>query len=92
MPDDNKFKKLREVGYTVPVTCGLCVHGPKPPGDWGECGLHRYMHLRQNNPEGGRGISVHVSGTCDTPELDHAKAASLGAHYEFLGQSDDDKV
>ena len=84
MPDDNKFAKLREAAYRVPVTCGLCVHGPAPGQTWAECGLHRYEHLRQSNPDGGRGVSVHTSGTCGSPELDHQKAAALGAHYEFL--------
>ena len=84
MPDENKFEKLREVEYSIPVTCGLCVHGPKPGEAWGECGKHRYLHLRQDNPDGGRGISVHASGTCNEPELDYGKAAVLGAHYEFL--------
>ena len=84
MPDENKFEKLRQIRYRIPVTCGLCVHGPKPGDQWAECGKHRYEHLRQSNPEGGRGVSVHAFGTCPTPELDHTKAATLGAHYEFL--------
>lgn len=88
MPDDNKFQKLREIKYRIPVTCGLCFHGPAQGQVWSDCGKHRYKHLRQGNPEGGRGVSVHASGTCNEPELDPGKAASLGAHYEFLETDD----
>ena len=82
MPDDNKFEKLREVGYQQPVTCGLCIHGPKT--GWGECGKHRYEHQRQSNPDAGRGVSVHASGTCRSHELDESRVGFLGAHQEFL--------
>lgn len=85
MPDDNKFAKLREIGYSIPVTCGMCVHGPGPKdGQWAECKLHKYEHLRQNNPAGGRGVSVHVSGTCSSAVADPNKTRALGAHSEFL--------
>lgn len=91
MPDENKFAKLREIEYTVPVTCGLCKHGkfsggsgPVRPQPWGECDRHRYKHLRQDNPEGGRGVSIHVSGTCGSSKLDVDRSYALGAHAQFL--------
>lgn len=89
MPDENKFAKLRAVGYRVPVTCGMCIHGdfPSRGSPWGTCGLHQYEHKKHDNPEGGRGVSVHVSGTCPDAEIDGLKAAVLGAHREFLKKS-----
>ena len=84
MPDENKFAKLREVGYTIPVTCGLCLYGPAAKEGWAECKMHRYEHLRQSSPEGGRGVSVHTSGTCPFALADYTKTRALGAHSEFL--------
>lgn len=84
MPDENKFEKLRSIGYRIPITCGLCIHGPWPAEVWGTCDLHKYQHLRQDNPNEGRGISVHVSGTCSSAAPDPNMFKSLGAHIEFL--------
>ncbi len=84
MPDENKFAKLRAVGYSIPVTCSICVHGPSPGQTWAECKLHRYEHRRQSDPEGGRGVSVHASGTCPSAVADLNKTRALGAHSEFL--------
>lgn len=41
MPDENKFEKLRSIGYRIPITCGLCIHGPWPAEVWGTCSLQR---------------------------------------------------
>jgi hypothetical protein len=91
VPDENKFTRLREVGYRVPVTCGLCVHGnftgrgrDGGQGTWGTCDLHRYEHKKHDNPEGGRGVSVIAAGTCPSAEADPARTVILGAHIEFL--------
>jgi len=87
MPDKSKFKKLREVGYQVVVTCGLCKHSgfTKPGKDWSNCTKHKYDHEKHDNPEGGRGVSVFLpAGTCADAELCSSKASQLGAHAEFL--------
>ena len=86
MPDENKFEKLRAVGYSIPITCGLCIHGefPSPKSPWGTCALHTYDHKKHDNPDGGRGVSVHSSGTCPSARADNRKTATLGAHREFL--------
>jgi hypothetical protein len=85
MPDDNKYQALRAVGYRIPVACGLCIHGKFPARErWGTCGANRYYHLKHNNPDGGRGVSIVREGTCDNAKLDPAKASLLGAHREFL--------
>lgn len=89
MPDENKFEKLRQIGYRVPTTCGLCVMGefPSKGSPWGTCGLHAYEHKKHANPDAGRGVSVHASGTCPDAEADTARTAGLGAHREFLSAS-----
>lgn len=86
MPDENKFAKLRVIGYTIPGTCGDCSHRNFPTrSPWGTCKLHRYDHARQDNPPGGRGVSIRVEGRCDNYEPDTVAIATkgLGAHSEF---------
>lgn len=86
MPDDNKFAKLREVGYRIPATCATCIHGQFPGNTaWGTCALHRYFHKKHANPESGRGVSIRADGTCPNHQVDEQKKAllGLGAHAEF---------
>jgi len=83
MPDTNKFSKLREAGYKVPVTCGLCNHGCIVKGqDWGTCSLHQYEYLKHIGPD--RYVSIHRFGTCPLAEARPSAAALLGALAEFL--------
>ena len=86
MPDEQKFAKLIAVGYTIPVTCGLCTFGTFPTrnSSWGTCALHAYAHKKHANPEGGRGVSIHMAGTCPSAKSNVAKVAELGAHGVFL--------
>ncbi len=86
MPDENKIKKLREVGYRIPGLCGYCKHGGFTNSMWGICGLHRYEHKKHDNPEDGRGVSVHVTGGCPSFNVDPVRLglSSLGAHMEFF--------
>lgn len=81
MPDANKFAKLREIGYKVPVTCGLCTNGHFSKGqDWGTCRLHQYEHLKHTGLP--REVSVIRFGTC--PKAVLYSPSVLGAHAEFL--------
>ena len=86
MPDDNKFAKLREIQYRIPVTCGICVHGlfHLLGGEWGTCEMFRYNHKKHANPEEGRGLSVTRGGTCNAAEASVNQLFRLGAHSEFL--------
>ena len=91
MPDDNKFEKLRECGYRIQGVCGYCVQGRfhanhNGRATWGTCAKHTYEHQKHDNPEGGRGVSIHFSGTCDTFKADRVLVmmAGLGAHLEFF--------
>lgn len=87
MPDDNKFGKLRAIGYSIPGLCGYCKHSKWAPAQsWGTCNLHTYQHLKHDNPNEGRGISIHITGTC--PQFERAPnrivLSGLGAHQEFF--------
>jgi hypothetical protein len=86
MPDANKFKKLREIGYTIPITCKFCVHGhfKNPTLPWGTCKKHQYKHLKHTGPP--RGVSIHAVGTCQDAESKVLERIGglLGAHAEFL--------
>lgn len=96
MPDENKFRKLREIGYRIPVTCALCIHFETPIGPvvgrWGTCRKHRYRHKKHDSPDEGRGVSCIAGGSCPDAELDESKVVLLGAHREFLdgGASSDE--
>lgn len=87
MPDANKVKKLRAIGYTIPGLCGYCKHsnfeGPTALNGWGACDLHTYRHLKHGK---GRGVSIHATGTCPQFEWDPSRVAQsgLGAHQEFI--------
>lgn len=65
--DANKLSKLKEIGYTVKLTCGLCKHADIPPGrDFGTCKLVQYDHLKHSG--GSRQLSIHRSGGCSKYE------------------------
>ena len=81
--DQNKLAELRRIGYRIPKTCGLCVHGAFPNNEWGTCSVRTYDHLKHSDAK--RQLSVVKSGSCpDKFEVDELKAAHLGAFREFL--------
>jgi len=86
MPDENKFAKLQEIGYTIPMTCALCEFSNFPGlrAVWGTCNKHKYKHLKHTGPE--RGVSIHRTGCCVDLVVDPQKevAAGLGAHSRLL--------
>ena len=88
MPDDNKFKVLRDIGYTIPVTCDSCVNSefPNSKSPWGTCTLPiaQYEHLKHTGER--RGVSIHREGSCQFVRGDLAKVTrkALGAHTEFV--------
>ena len=91
MPDDNKFEKMREIGYHIPELCCYCEHGKfGPQALWGTCDKHRYTHRKHDNPGGGRGVSIHVTGTCKSGfklsprRMGKLALYALGAHMEFF--------
>jgi len=86
MPDANKFQRLREVGYTIPVTCGLCIHRDfaNPRADWGQCKHVKYQHLKHTGPL--RGVSIHRTGLCTHATLDPALLGALASFEEMVEQ------
>ena len=87
MPDNNKFKKLRKIQYTISPNCGFCKHSQfsKHVSLWGECQKHRYQHLKHDNPDEGRGVSIVRWGTCPDIEVEPSILFTfLGTHTEFF--------
>lgn len=86
MPDVNKFAKLEEIGFIVPMTCPLCEHSNflSPRAFWGTCSKHKYKHLKHTGPA--RGVSIPRTGCCIDLIVDPRKEAEagLGAHSRFL--------
>lgn len=82
MPDENKFQALRDAGYSIPVTCGICVHGHFPTKDalWGTCGKIKYQHLKHTGPD--REASIVRLGSCPSAAL--SQIVNFGHHSEFL--------
>ena len=80
--DANKLKVLREMGYTIPVTCGLCAFSKIERGDWGTCHKHTYKHLKHSGPP--RQLSINRHGTCPDAKPSVVWTAELGKFIEFL--------
>lgn len=81
--DENKRKKLHEIGYRMNRACGLCKHGCfKPNNDFGECELFRYDHLKHTGES--RKLSINRLGSCPKFELDHRKFSFIHGFMEFL--------
>lgn len=82
MPDANKFAKLREVGYHIPVTCGLCQSGHfTGQSMWGRCSAHHYKHGKHT---GTQELGVHRYGTCnDDPQPRQDAAVIIQSYLEF---------
>lgn len=62
--DENKVKVLEEIGYKINSCCVNCVHGEFYTLGFGSCHKNTYVHLKHQNPEGGRPLSVHATGWC----------------------------
>jgi len=60
--DENKKKKLEEIGYEIQKCCGLCDYGFfRDDYDWGTCGRHTYVHKKHKSR---RQLSIHRTGLC----------------------------
>lgn len=64
--DANKLKVLRAIGYEIPPTCGLCLHGVFDENRsgvalWGTCAVHTYAHIKHGTV---RQLSIFRAGTC----------------------------
>ncbi len=82
--DANKMTKLKEVGYHIPETCGICAHSSfnSSGEEWGDCSKHGYDHLKHSdNP---RKLSIFRGGVCNQFVSDPIAMQRLGHFKEFL--------
>lgn len=72
--DKTKLTVLRQIGYTIPKHCGICVHGifaADGAAVFGTCALYRYDHQKHTER---KDLSVHRTGSCPTGfDLDEDK-------------------
>lgn len=81
--DPTKLKVLREAGYKISPSCGICIHfRPGTSGDrWGTCAVHEYRHETHSGPP--RKMSCNVLGRCTTRFfLDVSKARDLFGSFD----------
>lgn len=83
MPDENKFAKLREIGYSIQPCCGRCAFADLDYCEvWGTCGKHKYQHLKHTGEK--RKVSIHMFGWCKDFAVNPENPYLFGAHAEFL--------
>lgn len=82
--DQNKQKKLREISYVIPDTCGNCRHAKfEPEQDFGSCSMISFQHLK--HVPATRELSIYRGGRCEEfYSLDPDAEKRLGAWAEFL--------
>ena len=69
--DENKLKKLHEVGYSI-ATCKMCAYAnfPGPEATWGSCKKNLYEHKKHSDSL--REMSIHKYGHCNEYKFDNA--------------------
>ena len=81
--DENKLKKLHEIGYKFQPCCGMCKHSTFSPGSmFGDCGIHSYDHLKHTAES--KPLSVNVFGHCPRYEFEERLLSKLHGFAEFL--------
>lgn len=73
----NIEQKMREVGYVVQQSCGICKHY-QGSGKLGRCHFHE---CKLGNTEASQSLPVHPSGLCFDWER---RSGSLGVHERFV--------
>jgi hypothetical protein len=77
--DENKRKKLKEIGYEIHPSCGMCQSGIFEGVAWGTCKKHTYEHLKHT--EETRELSIFRHGVC--PEFGLKLSAGIGPWFDF---------
>lgn len=81
--DENKRKKLKQIGYTIKRCCMNCENSRfSPIRSWGTCSLHKYNHLKHSVQE--RDLSINRSGYCIHHRLKTVVLDSLDKFQEFV--------
>jgi len=73
--DENKLKKLHQVGYDVQPCCALCKHSEFGHNAFGTCKKHQYDHVKHTGPD--RQLSINKYGCCGFFETDNEKATLI---------------
>ena len=84
--DENKAKKLQEIGFKILPVCGLCKYAAFSDYRWGTCEKHTYEHEKHTGPP--RQVSVHFAGTCKDFEAAN-NAARLQKFEQFFQEKAD---
>jgi len=78
--DQNKLKKLHDIGYKINGCCGICAHANSFNDDWTTCKVHTYNHLKHTDEV--RQLSVFIFGSC--PQFELHPDVDLEKWNEFL--------
>lgn len=62
--DENKLKKLQEIGYQIKNVCAMCQHSEfsNQTTLWGVCLIQNYNHLKHTDST--RQLSICKYGSC----------------------------
>lgn len=81
--DENKLKKLMEIGYKIEPCCGFCIHRDMHPRSvWGVCRCWSYDHLKHTGLE--RELSISRFGHCQHFEADEHELRKLQGFKQFF--------
>ena len=80
--DENKRKRLRELGYVVRGTCSNCKFSTIAAG-WGTCSKADYFHNKHGEL---RALSVNEAGHCHMHEW--REDLHIGGFDEFMENAD----
>jgi len=80
--DRNKVITLRQIGYKIRQSCGICTHGTFREGFWGTCETHKYSHEKHTGED--RQLSIHRSGICEGFKPDAEISHDMRHYAEFL--------
>jgi hypothetical protein len=78
--DDNKLKKLQDIGYTIQKCCANCAESEVGGvAQWGTCNVVGYFHNKHGET---RALSINATGVC--PQHRWREALVLGAFDQFV--------
>ncbi len=82
--DKNKLTILRRIGYTIPKSCGLCIHSTfsTPSSPFGTCEVYNYKHEKHIGTE--RDLTIYRHGFCEESFSPDSSLSELGEWREFL--------
>lgn len=79
--DENKRKKLIDIGYEIHKTCSLCIHSRFNGQTFGDCIVQTYYHKKHEDT---KQLSIHESGSCPKFEIDPIREMFMHKFSEFI--------